>query len=250
MRVDLNFSMRAKAALVGAAALSFFAMTNAASAVTLVEYDFNGNAGNEVFERASFSAANLVGLDFERGSGLNRLAGANSFSSSGWSAYSSSPNDYLTFGLSALSGYTATINQLVFSSRSSNTGPGDLALLAAVNGGTFQQISTFTHTNDNVVNRTLNFTPLTDVSNVIFRIVASSSDAANGGTLATGGTFRVQNFGGTPNSPFSINGSVLPTQVAAAVPEPAAWACMIGGFGMIGGTLRRKRKVTTRVQFA
>lgn len=27
----------------------------------------------------------------------------------------------------------------------------------------------------------------------------------------------------------------------AAVPEPASWAMMIGGFGMIGGTLRRRR---------
>jgi hypothetical protein len=32
-----------------------------------------------------------------------------------------------------------------------------------------------------------------------------------------------------------------------AVPEPAAWALMIGGFGMVGGTLRRRR---ARVQFA
>ena len=37
---------------------------------------------------------------------------------------------------------------------------------------------------------------------------------------------------------------------AAAVPEPASWAMMIGGFGLVGGSLRRKRKVTTRVHFA
>lgn len=30
---------------------------------------------------------------------------------------------------------------------------------------------------------------------------------------------------------------------AAAVPEPAAWALMIGGFGMAGGVLRRRRLV-------
>jgi hypothetical protein len=28
---------------------------------------------------------------------------------------------------------------------------------------------------------------------------------------------------------------------AAAVPEPASWALMIGGFGMAGGMLRRRR---------
>jgi hypothetical protein len=37
---------------------------------------------------------------------------------------------------------------------------------------------------------------------------------------------------------------------AAAVPEPATWAMMIGGFGLVGGVLRRQRKVSTRVRFA
>lgn len=37
----------------------------------------------------------------------------------------------------------------------------------------------------------------------------------------------------------------------AAVPEPASWALMIGGMGMIAGkTRRRKSKVTTKVAFA
>lgn len=36
---------------------------------------------------------------------------------------------------------------------------------------------------------------------------------------------------------------------AAAVPEPATWAMMIGGFGLVGGAMRRRRH-TTRVTFA
>lgn len=36
---------------------------------------------------------------------------------------------------------------------------------------------------------------------------------------------------------------------ASAVPEPAAWALMIGGFGMVGGVMRR-RKTSTKVSFA
>lgn len=35
--------------------------------------------------------------------------------------------------------------------------------------------------------------------------------------------------------------------VAGAVPEPASWAMMIGGFGVVGGSLRRRR---TSVRFA
>ena len=36
----------------------------------------------------------------------------------------------------------------------------------------------------------------------------------------------------------------------AAVPEPATWAMMIGGFGIAGAAMRRRAKVTTRVNFA
>jgi hypothetical protein len=33
--------------------------------------------------------------------------------------------------------------------------------------------------------------------------------------------------------------------LAAGVPEPASWALLTGGFGMIGGTLRRRRTTIT-----
>jgi hypothetical protein len=39
-------------------------------------------------------------------------------------------------------------------------------------------------------------------------------------------------------SDFAPNNATL---AAAPVPEPAAWAMMLGGFGLIGGTLRRRR---------
>ena len=34
---------------------------------------------------------------------------------------------------------------------------------------------------------------------------------------------------------------------AGAVPEPASWALMIGGFGLVGGTMRRRRTATTAI---
>ncbi|GAA0487365.1 hypothetical protein GCM10009096_32800 [Parasphingorhabdus litoris] len=37
---------------------------------------------------------------------------------------------------------------------------------------------------------------------------------------------------------------------APAVPEPATWAMMIGGFGLVGGALRRRRKMATKVSYA
>jgi hypothetical protein len=52
---------------------------------------------------------------------------------------------------------------------------------------------------------------------------------------------------GSPEFPeFALDNVVLK---AGAVPEPATWAMIIGGFGMVGGAMRRGR-VSTKVSFA
>ncbi|MBM6577728.1 PEPxxWA-CTERM sorting domain-containing protein [Microvirga sp. SRT01] len=43
--------------------------------------------------------------------------------------------------------------------------------------------------------------------------------------------------------------TITATTMAGAVPEPATWAMMIGGIGMVGGAMRRRR-VSTKVSFA
>jgi len=63
------------------------------------------------------------------------------------------------------------------------------------------------------------------------------------------GTYTIQ-IGGTGQANATYEGFLqfLPI-VGEGVPEPTTWAMMIGGFGMIGGTLRR-RAVKTSVRFA
>ncbi len=56
-----------------------------------------------------------------------------------------------------------------------------------------------------------------------------------------GGTFTTQDGSVAQRANF---------QPVAAVPEPAAWAMMIAGFGLIGGAMRRRKMVTTSVSFA
>ncbi|MDO6416508.1 PEPxxWA-CTERM sorting domain-containing protein [Sphingomonas sp. BIUV-7] len=223
------------AALVGAVLF-----VSPVSAATLVQYDFTGATGNQASTAASNVATGLTGLSFTRGAGLNAPAGGNSINSSGFNAEAT---DYVSFGLNVASGFTASVNQLLLGTRSSNTGPGAISLLASLDGGAFTTIASFAQgTND--LYQSLSFTTLTATNSIVFRLTASGTTSANGGTLASGGTFRVENYvsGGT-NSPVSINGSVA----AAAVPEPATWAMFIGGFGLLGATLRRRQPV--RVSF-
>jgi hypothetical protein len=55
--------------------------------------------------------------------------------------------------------------------------------------------------------------------------------------------------GGTPWT--SWDATVQPRAAVAAVPEPATWAMMLGGFGVLGGALRAaRRRQRTLVSFA
>ncbi len=60
---------------------------------------------------------------------------------------------------------------------------------------------------------------------------------------AAGNIYALVNDTYRPNDVGSYDVSV------AAVPEPASWAMMIGGFGMVGGAMRR-RKLSAKVTYA
>ncbi len=75
--------------------------------------------------------------------------------------------------------------------------------------------------------------------------VDGSLGAGNGLQATTGGSFNTLVEAGSGLSvelPFSINGAV-----AGAVPEPATWAMMIGGLGLVGASMRRR---SAKVSFA
>jgi hypothetical protein len=228
------------AALAGAVLLA-----SPANAATLIQYDFTGEPGNQVSTAASNVASGLTGLSFTRGLGLNAPGGADSINANGFNGQA---NDYFSFGLNVASGLTASVNQLLIGTRSSNTGPGFVNLLASLDGGAFTTIATFAQSGTNDLYQNLTFGALTAVNNIEFRLMAANTTSANGGTVAPGGTFRVENYvSGVTTTPVSINGTVAPSAVAA-VPEPATWAMMIVGFGLVAGAMRRRQ--TVRFNFA
>lgn len=53
-------------------------------------------------------------------------------------------------------------------------------------------------------------------------------------------------FSGPANGNTSIDNLEAITSGTGSVPEPAAWAMMIGGFGLIGAAARRRVRVTVR----
>ena len=64
-----------------------------------------------------------------------------------------------------------------------------------------------------------------------------------------GGTFGAD-FSSQPNNSYDALDARTYSINVTAVPEPATWALMILGFGMVGFGLRRARKQTVRVTFA
>ncbi|MEH3120469.1 MAG: PEPxxWA-CTERM sorting domain-containing protein [Sphingomonas phyllosphaerae] len=92
------------------------------------------------------------------------------------------------------------------------------------------------------------------------RIFASPTASVNFlGFINTTDLFTSVTFGQGPNSGGDVLGFDQMTigdarQVvnppAGAVPEPATWAMMMLGFGVVGFAMRRKAKVNTRVRFA
>jgi hypothetical protein len=58
--------------------------------------------------------------------------------------------------------------------------------------------------------------------------------------------YGVSGLFGEASSPRAFNGTLSYATVAGAVPEPASWALMIAGFGLVGAAMRRR---SVRVAF-
>jgi hypothetical protein len=117
-----------------------------------------------------------------------------------------------------------------------------------VAGGSFDNTFHFTVASDGIAGATITSIRVSKKTNIDF-----SSVTLNGVELTTlsSGVFEARyltlpviggeqtiNVKGTSGG----NASYAGTLAFAAVPEPATWAMMVGGFGLVGGAMRRRRQ--------
>lgn len=151
---------------------------------------------------------------------------AHSFSSTAWAV-----NDYYQFSTSA-TGFSSLV--IDWDQTSSNTGPRDFVLMASTDGTTFSAVSgTLTvlanatpntpwssATYNAAYHYTVSLSAAYDnAATVTLRVQDASTTSANGSTVASGGTDRVDNF------------------TITAAPEPASLALL--GLGVLAVIRRR-----------
>lgn len=159
---------------------------------------------------------------------------SHSFSSTNWQV-----GDYYQFQLSA-TGYSNLT--LSYDQTSSNTGPGMFSLLYSTDGVNFTQFGSnytvlanaspntpWTSTSYNsaytMTDNLSSISALDSASTIYFRVQDATTTSANGGTTASGGTDRVDNF--------TVSGT-------AAVPEPTVSAALGAGAALMLLAARRK----------
>jgi len=143
--------------------------------------------------------------------------------------------DYFQFSLSTVGYNSLTI---AFDQTGSNTGPRDFELQYSTNGTTFSDFDSYSVTNvtwtstgapKTASNHSFDLSSITSLNNlgtVYFRLTDLSATNITGGTVATTGTSRVDNF--------IVNG--------VAIPEPSMLGLMGLGAAMLVGVRRFYRR--------
>lgn len=103
---------------------------------------------------------------------------------------------------------------------------------------------TYNFSVSSVLTRTYSIIPNVTTSISLYLLGTTVNTFQN---LASTPTSLTLSLNSTSNSPFS-SAATLSVPPAGAVPEAATWAMMVGGFGLMGGALRRSR--SAKVTFA
>jgi hypothetical protein len=211
-----------------------------ASAAQLVTWELTGVNAPVASVLPTTMASGVVGTPITRSSGLSDVGGSlNSFNSSGWNT----AGQFVDLGFTLARGTTAIVNEFIFASRSSATGPGTMNVVFSVDGGppitetTLIQPDPTGRADNGFVNTDLTFAPITVHSSLDVRFqLPPGALAANGGTIGSAGTWRIGDF-------LNSAGAFLPVQInGTAIPEPSSF--VLAGIGLAGAAVmsRVRRK--------
>lgn len=213
------------------------ALTTSSSAATIAAWTFEVNTPADLTDSATGpTVAADIGTGSMFGSHANAVSdwttpagngvgSANSYSVNTWTV-----GDYFQFSTST-TGFTDGI-VVSFDHTGSGTGPSGFTFQYSLDGTTFLSAGTYTiptgfswnaSSEVTATHFTFDLSAVPSLSNaatVYFRLTDNGTVSVNGGTVAVGGTSRVDNF------------------IIATIPEPAS--ALLGVLGFVG-ILRRRR---------
>jgi hypothetical protein len=215
------------------AAVAAFASTSASATVSITEFMYQGtNSGNrEFFEitNISTSAVNVAGWSFNDDNPNNPVAFGNFFGALG-----ANESVILTeMTADAFRAYwSLDAGVRIFSiGGNSNLGNADTINIyngATQNASTLVDSVTYSATTPGISRNRPDATGPVPNSQFVNSVVGDIYGSEHAGATGT------SDLGNPGQYAFGA---------AAAVPEPATWAMMIGGFGLMGASMRRRRSV-------
>jgi len=150
----------------------------------IVQFSFNGSAGNEASLSPDAQPVNGSVSDITRGSGLNPSSSAGEFSSNNWSKGGIDPTDYYSISASADSGFELTLTSLVFDERRSGSGIREISIRSSIDGFNLDLAIFTVPDNTSVRTQTIDlgsdFANLSSLTSVEFRIYGYSAESTSG----------------------------------------------------------------------